>query len=202
MKEKVLNRSVGRPRAFDVDKALASALQVFGRKGYEGASLTDLTDAMGISRPSLYAAFGDKETLFRKALDRYMQSSMSFAQEALKEKTARAFVERLLCYSARAQTDSRCAPGCLTVHGALACGDQSEPIRKELIGRREQLRDLICERLKRAKKEGELPTSANPPDLARYFATVIQGMAVQASGGATRRELERVAETALSAWPD
>jgi AcrR family transcriptional regulator len=156
---------------------------------------------MGINRPSLYAAFGDKETLFRKVLDRYMRSSMSFVDQALKEKTARGFVERLLCHSAMAQTDSRCAPGCLTVHGALVCGEESEPIRKELLGRREQLKDLICERLKRAKKEGELPASANPKDLARYFAAVIQGMAVQASGGASRRELESVAETALGAWP-
>jgi AcrR family transcriptional regulator len=201
MKRQQGNRAVGRPRAFDEEKALEQAVAVFRRKGYEGTSLSELTEAMGINRPSLYAAFGDKEKLFRKVLDRYIASKLSFVEDAMKEKTAHAFVKRLLCHSAVAQTDCRGAPGCLTVHGALACREESRPIRKELIRRREELRHLICERLKRAKKEGELPASANPADLARYFTAVIQGMAVQASGGATRRDLERVAETALRAWP-
>src|SRR5579872_3132902 len=121
----------GRPRAFDAEKALDRALQVFRRKGYEGASLTDLTQAMGIERPSLYAAFGNKETLFRRALDRYAEMTMSFLQRAAREKTARGFVETLLRGAAELQTNPT-SPGCLTVHGALACGDESEPIRQEL----------------------------------------------------------------------
>jgi AcrR family transcriptional regulator len=192
---------MGRPRAFNVETALDRAVEVFRRKGYEGASLSDLTKAMGINRPSLYAAFGDKEALFRKALDRYVARTMSFVEEALRERTARRFVERLLRGAAELQTEMRNAPGCLTVHGALACGDGSEPIRKELIGRRKRVESVIRERLKRAKSEGELPADSSPSDLARYFATVIHGMAVQASGGANRRKLERVVETALSAWP-
>src|SRR5213594_2023775 len=124
--------TVGRPRAFDVDEALDRALQVFWHKGYEGSSLTDLTQAMGINRPSLYAAFGDKEALFRKVLDRYADGPAAYVREALNAPTARAVVERLLRGAADLQTNRRNPRGCLAVHGALACGDAAEPVRQEL----------------------------------------------------------------------
>ena len=201
MRGKLPVRLPGRPRSFDAEAALDCALQVFSRKGYEGASLADLTAAMGINRPSLYAAFGDKESLFRKALDRYAERTVGYMQQALQEKTARGFVERLLRGVVEAVTDSRNAPGCLTVTGALACGDQSQSIRKELICRRDEVERLISNRLRRAQKQGELPADSKPADLGRYFATVVQGMAVQASAGATRQQLRGVVETALRAWP-
>jgi AcrR family transcriptional regulator len=191
----------GRPRAFDADRALDRALYVFWRKGYEGASLSDLTRAMGINRPSLYAAFGDKESLFRKALDRYPEGPGAYICEALNQPTARAVVERLLEEAGAAFTDLHGPRGCLYVQGALACGKESESIRRELISRRVAGQAAICQRLKRAKTEGDLPSDANPADLARFVATVLQGMAVQAAGGATRAELQRVAQTALRAWP-
>jgi AcrR family transcriptional regulator len=191
----------GRPRSFDVGRALDQALQVFRRKGYEGASLSDLTKAMGINRPSLYAAFGDKETLFRKALDRYEMMVQCIMDEALKNKTARGVVESLLRRAVEMQTQPGSPPGCLTVHGALACGDGSKSIRRELTCRRDQAEAVIRERFKRAKKERDLPADCNPADLARYVATVMQGMAVQAAGGATRSELQRVVNTVLRAWP-
>ncbi len=96
MKAKKSSKRMGRPRSFETDKALDRALQVFWRKGYEGASLSDLTKAMGINRPSLYAAFGDKEALFRKALDRYTDGPAAYVREALHQPTARAVAERLL----------------------------------------------------------------------------------------------------------
>ncbi len=193
-------RPLGRPRSFELDGALDRALQVFWRKGYEGASLSDLTKAMGVNKPSLYAAFGDKEALFRKALDRYFEGPASCVFEALKEPKARVAIERLLYGAAELQTCPS-TPGCLTVHGALACGDTAGAIRKELALRREQGETAIYQRLKQAKSEGDLPPGSNPADLARYFATVIQGMAVQAAGGASRAELERVVQTALRVWP-
>jgi AcrR family transcriptional regulator len=192
--------SPGRPREFDADKALDRALQVFWRKGYEGASLSELTKAMGINRPSLYAAFGNKEELFRKALDRYAEGQTTYF-EALQEPTARAVVERLLLGLGDALTDRRNPRGCLMVQGALACGEAANSIREELASRRAAAQHAIRERLERAKSDGDLPAGANPSDLARYVAAVIHGMAVQAAGGASGDELRSVAQTALQAWP-
>ncbi|MGO8790903.1 MAG: TetR/AcrR family transcriptional regulator [Terriglobia bacterium] len=202
MKRRESPRHIGRPRAFDIDKALDCAVRVFRQRGFEGASLSDLTQAMGINRPSLYAAFGDKEALFRKALDRYFEGPAANLHEALQQPTARAVVERMLRGAAVLQTAPGNPPGCLTVQGAMACGRIAEPIRQELISRREEIEAALRERLKRARSEGDLPSESNPADLARYVATVILGMAVQAAGGATRAELERVVRTALRAWPE
>lgn len=191
----------GRPRTFDVEEALDRALQVFWRNGYEGASLDELTGAMGISRPSLYAAFGDKQALFRKALDRYADGPSSFAREALKEPTARGVVERLLLGAVKMQADPNTPPGCLMVHGALACGEGTDSIRQELNSRRAADEAALRRRLVRAKAEGDLSPDANPADLARYVVTIVRGMAVQAAGGASLRELRRVVRIALRAWP-
>jgi AcrR family transcriptional regulator len=194
--------AVGRPRAFDLDHALEQALQVFWRKGYEGASLPDLTQAMGINRPSLYAAFGNKEALFRKALDRYVEGTGSYMRAALDESTARAAVERLLHVTADRLADPRHPGGCLIVQGALACGDAADSIRSELVARRAAAERLLQRRLERARVEGDLPADAHPADLAKFIVTVIHGMAVQASSGVTRAKLRRVADLALRAWPN
>jgi AcrR family transcriptional regulator len=192
----------GRPRAFNLDEALDKALHVFWQKGYQGASLDDLTRAMGISRPSLYAAFGDKEALFRKALQRYESGPSSFAREALKEPTARGVVKRFLREAIKMHTDPKTPPGCLIVHGALASSDGSASIRQELNARRAADEIGLRRRLIQAKSEGDLPPGANPADLARYIVTIVRGMAVQASGGGSRNELRRVAQIALRAWPE
>jgi AcrR family transcriptional regulator len=193
--------TLGRPRAFDVDKALDCALKVFWRKGYEGTSLPDLTKAMGINRPSLYAAFGNKEELFRKALDRYAEGPAAFVRESLEKPTAREVVERFLNGSAELLTDP-CNPcGCLAVQGALACGETADPIRQELISRRAATEAALRERLERAKSTGDLPPDADPADLARFVATVSHGMAVQAASGASREDLQRIVHVALRAWP-
>jgi len=201
MKRTKASGARGRPRSFNPEKALDGALRVFWRKGYEGASLSDLTKAMGINRPSLYAAFGDKEALFRKALDRYVNSAACYVQEALKEATARRFAERLLLSTAQSMCRTGNPSGCLLVQGALASGKGAAPVRRELISRRKAGEALIRERLKRAKAEGDLPAGSDPATLARYLATVTQGMAVQAASGASRNDLRRVAKTALRALP-
>ena len=191
----------GRPRSFDWDKALDSALDVFWRKGYEGASLSDLTRAMGINRPSLYAAFGDKESLFSKVLERYQQGPAAFVREALKEPTSRRVAERLLLGTADALSDPQNPRGCLAVQSALVCGDDAKSVRNQLIFCREEREAAIRERLRRAKAAGDLPHGSNPADLASFIATVMEGMSVQATGGATRKQLRSIAETALQAWP-
>jgi AcrR family transcriptional regulator len=193
--------AIGRPRAFDLDQALDRALEVFWRKGYEGATLCDLTAAMGINPPSLYAAFGNKEGLFRKALDRYWSLRTAFWKEALAAPTARKVAEILLRGTAKFLSDPCHPKGCLAVHGALASGKDTDCIREELERRRGTSQAAIRERLKRAKREGDLPADADPAVLARFLATMIEGLAVQAASGASRKELDRVAETALRAFP-
>ncbi|HEV8604112.1 MAG TPA: TetR/AcrR family transcriptional regulator [Tepidisphaeraceae bacterium] len=191
----------GRPRAFDADKALDKALKVFWRKGYEGASLPDLTSAMGINRPSLYAAFGNKEALFRKVIQRYANGPASYVRIALTRPTARAVVQHLLREGVQILTNPRNPRGCLAVQGALACGDSADCVRKELIRQREALVTALRNRFERAKSEGDLPADSAPADLARYVATLMHGLSVQASGGASRSQLQRVANLALRAWP-
>ena len=191
----------GRPRQFDAHKALDRALKVFWRKGYEGASLSDLTRAMRINRPSLYAAFGDKQALFRKALDRYMQGPADYIRQAMEAPTAREAVERLLAGATDLLGDPRHPRGCLIVQGALACGKEAECVRKDLGLRRVACQDVIRQRLEQALAEGDLPAGADPAALARYLAALIHGMAVLAASGAGREELREVAETALRSWP-
>ena len=192
---------LGRPRSFDIDEALDRALQVFWRKGYEGASLSDLTKAVGVNRPSLYAAFGGKEALFRKALDRYLNGPAAYTQEALKEPTARAVIERLLRGAADLNTAPRNPGGCLTVQGALACGEAGDSIRQELAAYRAAGEAALRRRFQRAKSEGDLSADTDPADLARYLATIIYGMAVQAAGGASRDKLQHVVEMTLRTLP-
>jgi AcrR family transcriptional regulator len=191
----------GRPLGFDPEKALEAALRVFWEKGYEGTALSDLTAAMGINRPSIYATFGNKEALFRKALDRYSERMTNYTAEALKEPTARAVAERLMVGTADLLSCPGNPKGCLMVQGALACGDEADPIRKELIARRATGEAALRERFERAKVEGDLPAAADPGDLARYVMAVMHGMSVQSAGGASREELQGVVDLSLRAWP-
>ena len=191
----------GRPRQFDVEQALDRALKVFWRKGYEGTTLPDLTRAMGINRPSLYAAFGSKEELFGRALDRYAEGPAVYFRRALDEPTARAVAERLLGGTVELLTGRRTPRGCLAVQGALACGDAADSVRRELAARRAAGEAALRRRFERAKADGDLPADSDPADLARYVTTVVHGMSVQAAGGASREELRRVVAMALRAWP-
>jgi AcrR family transcriptional regulator len=189
----------GRPRAFDADVALERAMHVFWAKGYEGAALSDLTQAMRINRPSLYAAFGNKEQLFRKVLDRYASGPVAYFGKALAAPKARDVVEEIFLGTARMADDPRIPAGCLMVQGALACGDAS--VRKEVAARRTAAEVALRRRLQRAKREGDLSKNSDPGELAGYVMTVVRGMAVQSAGGASGEQLRRVAQIALRAWP-
>jgi AcrR family transcriptional regulator len=191
----------GRLRQFDADEALDRALEVFWARGYEGATLPALTQAMGINRPSLYAAFGNKEQLFHKALDRYQAGPQSFVGEALKKPTARAVVEAIFSGFVRMQRDASGSRGCMIVCGALACGEEAEPVRRELARLRQATVAALRERFERATREGDLPAGTDCATLARYVATVLNGLAVQAASGVTEKELRQVAAVAMRAWP-
>lgn len=190
----------GRPREFDEEKALDAALLLFWRRGYEGTSLSALTEAMGINTPSLYAAFGGKEELFRKVVERYLHRPASYLPNALKEPTARKVVETLFKGAIGMTMNPDHPDGCLLVQGALVSGPDSEKVRKELSTRRAGAEAAVRRRFERAVEEGDLAKRAHPGRLARYVVTVIWGMSVQAAGGATRGELEEVAEDAMRGW--
>jgi|SRR5690554_566735 len=192
---------MGRRRQFDIEKALDAIVCVFWRKGYEGASYTDLTEAAGVERPALYSAFGNKEALFRRALVRYYEQHMDFIPEALELPTAREVAAHLLYRSAELNTRHPEHSGCLGINGVLAGSDDAEPVRQALIEFREAGEARLRERFERAKTEGDLPDDANPDALAAFIMAILHGMSVQAKAGFSRDKLETVVEQALLAWP-
>ncbi len=156
---------------------------------------------MGITRPSLYPAFGNKEELFRKELDLYGREKLAYVQIALSAPTARGVAERLLRGSLDLAT-SNCDPaGCFGVISSVACMDHAESIRSEVIARRAASERAIIERFERARDEGDLPANIEPEGLARYLCAIMQGMSVQASAGASRADLEQLLDTSLQVWP-
>jgi AcrR family transcriptional regulator len=191
----------GRPREFCVHDALAKALRVFWSKGYEAASLTDLTEAMGITRPSLYAAFGNKESLFRKALDLYEREKLDYVGKALAKPTARAVAETMLHSAVEAMTSQDDPHGCLRVIATATCGDEAQSIRAELDARGNVIRQTIVDRFERARAEGDLPAHIDVQGITDLLKALLQGISLQAAAGATREELERLVETGLALWP-
>jgi AcrR family transcriptional regulator len=156
---------------------------------------------MGINRPSLYAAFGNKEQLFHKAVERYQAGPQSFVGEAHRKPTARAVVEAIFSGLVRMQRDRDGSRGCMIVSGALACGQEAEPVRRELARLRQATVAALRERFERAVRERDLPGGTDCATLARYVVTVLNGLAVQAASGATEKELRQVAAVAMRAWP-
>jgi AcrR family transcriptional regulator len=194
--------AMGRPRAFDADAALDQAMEVFWRHGYEGATIAQLTEAMGINPPSLYAAFGSKEGLLKAALDRYSAKRASWMEEIASAPTAREVAERMLMGTADIQTDPANPPGCLLVQAGLACGTGSENVPFELAAHRAQTEDQLRDRFVRAKAVGDLKETADPAALARYLSAVSAGMGVMASSGADREALRQVAAVSVKAFEE
>ena len=191
----------GRPRCFCKEEALDKAMNVFWRQGYEGASLSDLTKAMGINSPSLYACFGSKEGLFKAVLERYDQRRETFMKEVLAAPTPAAVAEAYLMGVAAftSDTSGRNPPGCLMVQGGLATGDNVIP--ETLARHRAEKEVMLRTRFEQAKKSGDLPKTSDPAALARYLMVMANGICVQAAAGATLKELREVAAIALTNWP-
>jgi AcrR family transcriptional regulator len=193
---------MARPREFDEDEVLQQALQVFWAQGYEGTSLDDLLSAMGLTKSSLYKAFGSKEDLFWRVTDRYHRDYLSFRTAALSEPTPRRIVERLLYGMADLHTGENTPPGCLETGAALACSPGSESVRVQLAQSRERFRLFLRDRLEVARKAGPLPAGMTSEEAAMLVAAVIQGMAVQAKSGASREDLRHVVRAFLLTWPE
>jgi AcrR family transcriptional regulator len=191
----------GRPRGFDKDKALARAMEVFWAKGYEGASIADLTEAMGIASPSLYAAFGSKEELFRQALILYGATEGPEIWNAVASAaTAFEAVEGFLMRTAHVFTRSGKPSGCLVVLSALHATEASASLRRELISVRKKNIDDLAARLRAGVAAGEISPDTDVNAVAAFYVTVQQGMSIQARDGARRKLLESIARAALAAW--
>lgn len=191
----------GRPREFDPDKALAAALRVFWTRGYEGASMAELTEAMGITKPSLYACFGNKEALFKKTLDLYERDKLAYMGKALEAPTARGVAERLLTGALATHCGEKDPHGCLGVISTVACTPEADSIRADVIKRRASSEAAVIKRFEQARDEGDLPDSVCPAKLAGCLTTVLQGLSVKAQGGAGPEELQGTADTFLAMWP-
>lgn len=201
MKCSVTTTIRGRPREFDPDKALASALRVFWERGYEGASMIELTEAMGITKPSLYACFGNKEALFKKALDLYEREKLSYVGAALEAPTARGVAEKLLHGALATHCGGKDPQGCLGIIGMAACTTEAASIREHVIARRASSEAAMIARFERAKADGDLPEGVNAEALAQCLTTVLQGISLKAQGGAGLEKLQAVVETFLAMWP-
>ncbi|WP_330256734.1 TetR/AcrR family transcriptional regulator [Nocardia sp. NBC_00565] len=192
----------GRPRAFDREVALRRAMKVFWEHGYEGSSLSDLTSAMGINSPSLYAAFGGKEALFRAAVGLYGQTDGNYTARALREEpTARASIEAMLRDNAIAYTADDKPHGCMVVLAGSTYTTRSETIRDFLIEKRRETTEDIRERLNRGVAEGDLPPDADTAALAGFYTTILYGLSIRARDGASHAELTQSIDCAMATWP-
>jgi AcrR family transcriptional regulator len=191
------NGKTGRPISFDKDAALEAAMLLFWERGYEGTSMADLTQAMGLNPSSIYAAFGDKNALFQLAVRRYMEMRAQYAVKALEEPTLEKVVRTLFHNTVAFLTTPGHPPTCMTLTGAVGCSLDAAPARDLMTEIRRQNQVAIRERLLRARKNGELPKGINVEDYTRYLSTIIAGLSIQAANGSTRTELKRTARMAL-----
>jgi AcrR family transcriptional regulator len=195
-------KQIGRPRQFDPERAIERALEVFWRKGYEAASLPDLTRAMGINRPSLYAAFGNKEELFRRVLDRYATAEATFIATALEKPTASQVIEHIFRGQFDFLTSKHHPRGCLLMQGTPPCGDPSDPVRREIVARRNTSESAIRHRLQQAQSQGDFSRKVNTTYLAKFITAIAHGISIQAASGATRAQLQALAVMATRACND
>ena len=191
------NGRTGRPRGFDEDEALEAAMRVFWEKSYEGATLADLTEAMGINRSSMFAAFGNKEALFKLAVSRYANGPMRYLREAMQQPTFRGAVEAALRGTVEFLSNPGNPRGCLSIQGALACGTDAEPVKEAMIEWRKRGEANLTKRVQQAQADGELDRSINAASYARFLTTIVNGLGIHAVNGATKPELNGIVEINL-----
>jgi AcrR family transcriptional regulator len=176
-------------------------MEVFWRHGYEGTAISDLTAAMRVNAPSLYAAFGCKEALFREAVSLFAESEGEATNRALSmERTARESVEAMLRLRADAYTAPDTPRGCMIVLSAVACTQENERVRRYCADHRRSVQEAIHARLRRAMIDGDLPAATDASALAAFYTTVLQGLSIQARDGAARARLHAIVDCAMAAW--
>lgn len=199
--EGIAGKPRGRPRSFDRDEALERAMEVFWKRGFEGASLNDLTEAMGINPPSLYAAFGDKEHLFLEAVERY-QTKRGDECPYADAPTAEEAIEKLLTYAAMEFSRPSNPRGCLMVMAATTSSTSSARLQSALARHRAEARAYLKARIDRGLAEGELPRGTDTGALADFYHAIVAGMSLQARDGASRKRLMAMVKAAMHAWPE
>jgi AcrR family transcriptional regulator len=201
MKQPAAPRPVGRPRSFDRAAALERAMLVFWEYGYEGASLSVLTEAMGITPPSLYSAFTDKKTLFLEAVDRYLAGHFTPEPIIREAETAQEAVSRLLHAAALGDTQRGKPRGCMLIASAMNCSADGAEVKAALAAIRSRIEGDLRARIQRDIDAGLLPEYTSASALASLYMAVTQGMSVQASDGASRARLLAMADAAMQLWP-
>lgn len=190
----------GRPRTFERTEALRVAMSLFWEQGYEGTSVSELAAAMGINSPSLYAAFGSKEALFREAITLYDQTESEATATALAERTARRSMEALLHNNLVAYTDPGTPRGCMIVLAANTGKTKNEEVRQYVAEYRRATITMVADRLRRGVADGDVPPDADIAAISAFFTTVLHGLSIQAHDGASREELQQVVDVAMAAW--
>jgi AcrR family transcriptional regulator len=191
------NGKTGRPINFDKDAALEAAMLLFWERGFEGASMADLTRAMGLNPSSIYAAFGDKQALFRLAAKRYLEDPAQYAARALAKPTLEGVIRALFENTVEFLTTPGHPPNCMSLAGALGCSTSANSAKQLMTEIRKQNEAAIKSRLVSARKSGELPKEINVDDYTRYLSAILAGLSIQAANGSTKAELKRTAEMAL-----
>jgi TetR/AcrR family transcriptional regulator, copper-responsive repressor len=186
----------------DREVGLEAAARLFWEHGYEGTSIADLTHAMGVTPPSLYATFGSKADLYRQALDHNIERETRRRSEALQgDMPAYDAIAFYLYDVAEGVTDPNKPRGCIISTAVLQHAEENECVARAVAARRECSIQAIKMRFDRAVGDGDLPTDTDTDSLARFYAAVVQGMSAQACDGASTATLKRLADVALSAWP-
>lgn len=189
---------MARPREFDRDQALLLARDAFWERGYAGTSMADLVAALGLAPPRLYAAFGSKEELFRKAVEHYEAHEGGFVARALQEEpTARQAMERMFRDAIDIYTRPDRPKGCMVVTAAVNCAEENDDVRDWLAERRRKQTASIVERLKRAQRDGEIRPESDAQALGDYLATLMHGLSVQARDGVPKKKLQAACRLAL-----
>jgi AcrR family transcriptional regulator len=191
------NGKTGRPIGFDKDAALEAAMLLFWERGYEGTSMADLTQAMGLSPSSIYAAFGDKHALFSRAVMRYMDTRAQYAKKALQQPTLEMVIRALFNNTVAFLSTPGHPPTCMSLAGAIACSADAKPASDLLTEIRKQNQLAMKERFLQAQKSGELSRSIDVDDYTRYLSSILAGLSIQAANGSTKAELKRTARMAL-----
>ena len=187
----------GRPISFDKDAALEAAMLLFWERGFEGTSMADLIQAMGLNPSSIYAAFGDKHALFSLAVERYMDSRAQYAVKALEEPTLERVVRALFENTVAFLTATGHPPTCMTLAGAMGASVDAAPARDLMTEIRKQNEVAMRDRLIKARKSGELAKDVNVDDYTRYLSSILAGLSIQSANGSTKAELKRTAQMAL-----